>query len=451
MMSTREPQINEPSTRPPKRRAWSGRGSLAALASALALTGFSLAGCTHHQGGTHSRTHAASQGINPAPLDAFMQRVERDVAAGIVPGAVLLVARDGQVLYRKAVGQQAPNASTPMSVDSMFRIYSMTKPIVSVAALSLVEEGRMALNDPVTRWLPELKDLKVGVEKPSPDGKPMLDLVPSRRDMTVHDLLRHMSGLTYGSFGRSLVKDQYLAAKVLPGSPGMDYDNAELVRRVGKLPLAYQPGSTWEYSISTDILGALIEKVAQAPLDQVLQQRVLGPLKMTDTAFSVAPASHGRIAEPHAIDPDTKQPVQLLDVRSKPKLLAGGAGLVSTASDYARFAQMLANGGTLDGARVISSQSVKWMTSDHTGGVRGPGYAPGPGYAFGLGVAVRQEQGQSVIPGNAGDFHWGGFAGTFWWHDPKERLVAVWMIQGPGRSGHYRPQMRSAVYSSLDR
>lgn len=204
-----------------------------------------------------------------------------------------------------------------------------------------------------------------------------------------------------------------------------DYDNAELVRRVARLPLAFQPGSTWDYSISTDVLGALLEKVSGEPLDRLLQRRILGPLKMHDTAFSVPPAKQARVAQAFAVDPDTKAPVQLLDLTKPAKLLAGGAGLVSTADDYARFAQMLANGGTLDGVRILSRQSVQWMTSDHTSGVRGPAYAPGPGYGFGLGVAVRLEPGQSTIPGNKGDFHWGGYAGTFWWHDPAQGLVAA--------------------------
>jgi CubicO group peptidase (beta-lactamase class C family) len=391
----------------------------------------------------------AAGGIDPAPLDAFMARVEKDVQAGIVPGAVLLVARNGQVLYRKAVGRQDPAQPAPMAVDSLFRVYSMTKPIVSVATLSLIEEGRLSLSDPVSRHLPEFKGLQVGVEKAGPDGKPVLERVPAAREMTVHDLMRHMSGLTYGVFGRSLVKDEYLKANIRPGDPTIDYDNAELVRRVAKVPLAYVPGSTWEYSISTDILGALIEKVSGQPLDQLLQQRVLGPLKMADTAFSVPAAKHGRIAEAFAQDPDTRQAVNLLRVREVPRLLAGGAGLVSTADDYARFAQMLANGGSLDGVRIVSRKSVEWMTHDHTAGVRGPAYAPGPGYGFGLGVAVRLAPGQSVLPGSTGDFHWGGYAGTFWWHDPQEKLVAVWMIQGPGRSAYYRPLMRSAVYAAL--
>lgn len=427
----------------PARRHWLIRSTaLGALALTAALA---LGGCAQLPG-----VQARGSGVNPAPLNAFMDRVEKDAQAGFVPGAVLLVARDGQVLYRRAVGKQAPGSDQAMPPDALFRVYSMTKPIVSVAALMLMEEGRMALGDPVSRYLPEFKGMKVGVEKPGPDGKRVLELVPAQRDFTVHDLMRHMSGLTYGVFGRSLVKDEYLKANVRPGDPVSDYDNAELVRRVARLPLAFQPGSTWDYSISTDVLGALLEKVSGEPLDRLLQRRILGPLKMHDTAFSVPPAKQARVAQAFAVDPDTKAPVQLLDLTKPAKLLAGGAGLVSTADDYARFAQMLANGGTLDGVRILSRQSVQWMTSDHTSGVRGPAYAPGPGYGFGLGVAVRLEPGQSTIPGNKGDFHWGGYAGTFWWHDPAQGLVAVWMIQGPGRSGYYRPLMRNAVYQSLD-
>lgn len=421
---------------PAPRRRWLG----AMLAGSSALL---LSACAQMPG-------AGKSAINPAPLDAFMKQVEKDVGAGIVPGAVLLVARDGKIQYRKAVGRQDPVADKPMAVDSLFRVYSMTKPIVSVAALILIEEGRMGLADPVSMYLPELKNLKVGVEKPGPNGKPVLELVPSRRDITVHDLMRHMSGLTYGVFGSSLVKSEYLKADIRPGSEDIDYDNAELVRRVSKVPLAFQPGSTWDYSISTDILGALVEKVSGQTLDVFLQQRILGPLKMKDTSFEVPADKQGRVAEAFALDPDTKQPMPLLDKRRKPKLLAGGAGLFSTADDYARFALMLAQGGSLEGVRIVSRKSVEWMTRDHTDGVRGPAYAPGPGYGFGLGVAVRLEDGQATIPGSKGDFHWGGYAGTFWWHDPVENLVAVWMIQGPGRSRYYRPIMRSAVYSSLD-
>lgn len=423
----------------PTRRQWVIRAG--ALVSAV----LALSACAWTQ-----PAPAIDRGVNPAVLDRFMDRVAAEAQAGIVPGAVLLVARDGKVLYRRSVGRLSPDQTAAMPTDAIFRIYSMTKPIVSVATLMLAEEGKLALSDPASRYLPELKGLQVGVEKPGPEGKPVLERVPAQRELTVHDLLRHMSGLTYSFFGSSLVKTEYQKAGVVPGAPGNELDNAELIRRLAKLPLAHQPGSTWDYSISTDVLGALIERVEGQPLDQVLQRRILGPLRMKDTAFSVPAAQHHRIAEPFATDPDTKAPVKLLEVRTAPKLLAGGAGLVSTADDYARFAQMLANGGTLDGVRILSRQSVQWMTHDHTGGVRGPMYNPGPGYGFGLGVAVRLSPGQSTLPGNTGDFHWGGAAGTFWWHDPSQGLVAVWMIQGPGRSGYFRPHLRNAVYQSLD-
>lgn len=417
---------------------------LPAIAGA-ALTLLLLSSCTALGGLADPK-----RGVNTAKLDAYMASVERDVNAGLAPGAVLLVARDGQIVYTRAVGQQDPETRKPMARDSIFRVYSMTKPVVSVATLSLVEEGRIGLSAPVSLYLPELKGLQVGVERPGSDGKPTLVLEPARREMTVQDLLRHTSGLTYGVFGRSLVKDEYLKANMRPGAPGLDFDNAEMVRRIGKLPLAYQPGSTWEYSISTDVLGALLEKVTGKTLDVVLNERVLKPLRMNDTAFVVPTEKHGRIAEPFKADPDTKQPINLLDVRRTPKLLAGGAGLASTADDFFRFGQMLANGGELDGVRVLARKTVEWMTSDHTDGTRGPTYLPGPGYGFGLGVAVRQANGQSTIPGSAGDFHWGGAAGTLWWADPRERLVAVWMIQAPGRSAYFRATMRTAVYTSLD-
>ena len=387
--------------------------------------------------------------VDTAKLDSYMQRVEADSRAGRIPGAVLLVMRDGQLVYRKAVGVQAPGNPKPMAADSIFRVYSMTKPIVSVAALALVEEGRLGLMYPVSQYLPELKGLQVGVEKTGADGKVTLERVPARREMTVQDLLRHTSGLTYGAFGRSAVKDEYNKDGVSPGDPSVRYDNAELIRRVAKLPLAYQPGSTWEYSISTDVLGAVLEKVSGQTLDVLLAERILKPLKMVDTAFWVAPDKQHRIAEPFATDPDSKQPVTLLDIRKPPPLLAGGAGLTSTADDYARFGQMLANGGTLDGVRILSRKSVQWMTSDHTDGVRGPAYLPGPGYGFGLGVSVRLEDGQSSTPGSRGDFSWGGYAGTLWWTDPVERLVVLWMAQGPGTSRSHRAHVRSIVYPAL--
>ncbi|MEI7447757.1 MAG: serine hydrolase domain-containing protein [Burkholderiales bacterium] len=396
---------------------------------------------------------SAPPSVSAPHLDAFMRRVEADSKAGRLPGAVLLVARDGRVQYANAVGVQDPASGRPMARDSIFRIYSMTKPIVTVAAMILVEEGRIRLGDPVSQFVPELKGMRVAVEKPGADGRPaIVERVAAPREMTVQDLMRHTSGLTYGVFGRSAVKDEYLKAQVIPGSTNdLPFDLTGMAQRLGTLPLSFAPGSTWEYGISTDVLGLVVERASGRTLDAFLQQRILGPLKMVDTAFWVPPEKQGRIAEAFPVDPDSKAKVDLLDIRRTPRLLSGGGGMVSTADDYLRFAQMMLNGGTLDGVRILSRKSVDYMSSDHLGTIRGPVYLPGPGYGFGLGFAVRLVDGESTVHGSARDYHWGGFAGTAFWVDPRERLVAVWMMQGPAQSGPYRSLIRSAVYTSLDR
>ena len=417
------------------------RGLLLATALASALL---AGGCASGLGGRIDPGF-----VDPAPLERFMKQVSADAAAGRLPGAVLLVARQGQVVHASAVGRLDPQRPGPMRRDALFRIYSMTKPVVSIATMILVEEGQLRLSDPISRYFPEMKGVRVGVEKAGADGTPVLERVAASREMTVQDLLRHTSGLTYGVFGRSAVKSEYLKADLRPGAPDLSYDNAEMMRRLGGLPLAYAPGSTWEYSVSTDVLGALIEKVSGKTLEAFLKERIFDPLKMKDTAFSVPREQQSRIAEAFATDPDSRQKVQLLDVRMAPRLLSGGGGLVSTADDYLRFAQMMLNRGTLDGVRIVSRKTIEYMTSDHLAGVRGPAYLPGPGYGFGLGVAVRIAPGESALIGSVGDYYWGGYAGTYFWVDPKEQLVAVWMMQGPGQSASYRPLLRTAVYNSL--
>ena len=322
----------------------------------------------------------------------------------------MLIARNGQVVLEEAIGVQDPKSASPspMPKDAIFRIYSMTKPIVSVGVMMLVEEGKVQLSDPASKYFPELKELKVGVEKPGPRGKPVLELVPMQREMTVQDLLRHTSGLTYGIFGKSLVKDEYLKNKV----DGRDLTSEELIKRLATVPLHYQPGTTWEYSRSTDVLGVLIERVSGKPLDEYLQERIFGPLQMKDSGFWVEPSKQSRIAEAFAVDPDTKQPVAVSDVRQKPSFLSGGGGMVSTARDYLRFSQAMLEGGALDGVRILSPHTVRFMTSDHLGGIRGPNDAPGAGQGFGLGFAVRVAQGEAPTAGSVGEFTWGGLAGT---------------------------------------
>jgi CubicO group peptidase (beta-lactamase class C family) len=376
-------------------------------------------------------------GLSSAGLARLENTMRGEVERGRIPGVVMMIQRDGQLAYSKALGKQNPASGAEMRDDSIFRIYSMTKPIVSVGIMMLVEEGRITLSDPVAKHIPELKDLKVGVEK---DGK--LEIVSAQRQPTIQDLLRHTSGFTYGVFGKSMVKELYT-------KNGVDSDqhtNAELVQKLAKVPLMYQPGTTWEYGRSTDVLGHVIERVSGQTLDVFLQARILGPLGMKDTAFHAAPDRHARIAEAFAKDPDSGAAVNLLNVREPPKYLAGGQGLVSTAADYLRFAQMLLNGGELGGVRLLGRKTVEYMASDHLGAIRGPG----PGYGFGLGFAVRLANGLSAAPGSAGEHNWSGYGGTTFWVDPKERLVAVFMSQGPNQRNYFRELFRNGVYGALN-
>jgi CubicO group peptidase (beta-lactamase class C family) len=395
-----------------------------ALVAAVAL----LPGCA---------SQAPKNGVSAETLARLEKVVAADVERGRIPGVVMVVQRDGRTVLSRTLGKQDPANGAPMREDAIFRIYSMTKPIVSVGAMMLVEEGRLMLSDPVAKHLPELKDLKVGVEK---NGR--LETVAANRQPTIQDLFRHTSGFTYSEFGRSLVKEAYKKA----GLHSVDVPNREFVRRLGTVPLQVQPATAFEYGRSTEVLGHVIERVSGQPLDAYLRARILEPLGMKDTAFSVEPSEQGRIAEPFAKDPDGGGKVTLLDVRKRPQGLFGGQGLVSTASDYLRFAQMLLNGGELGGVRVLSRKSVDFMTSDHLGAIRGPG----PGYGFGLGFAVRKEDGLSSTNGSAGDYNWAGYGGTYFWVDPKERLIAVWMMQAPNQRNYYRELFRNMVYSALD-
>jgi CubicO group peptidase (beta-lactamase class C family) len=394
-------------------------GLLAAL-----VASFIAAGC------------AAPRALDTGKVGALEQAFAAEVAKKRIPGAVMLVSRDGKVAYEKALGVQDPVTGAPMRMDSIFRIYSMTKPVVSVVAMQLVEEGRIRLDDPVSQTIPELKGLRIGVEK---DGK--LEIVPALREMTIRDLLRHTSGFTYGVFGKGMVKTLY-------GKEGVDdsnITNAELIRRLAKVPLMHQPGTVWEYGRSTDVLGHLIERVTGQPLDAVLEARVFKPLKMPDTGFWVPLGKLDRVAEAFDKDPDGGTVLPPLQVRYKPTYLAGGQGLVSTARDYLRFAQMLANGGELGDVRILKAESVAEMTRNQLGTIKGPS----PAYGFGLGFAVRLTDDGSTTPGRAGEYNWSGVGGTTFWVDPKEGLVAILMTQGPNQRMHTRVLFRKQVYGAL--
>ena len=392
-----------------------------------------------------------NQGFSVPRLNALSAEINKDVRSARLPGAVILVARNGNLVHAEVVGMQEPKTSAPMKRDSIFRLYSMTKPIVSVAAMTMVEEGKFFLADPVSKYLPELANLKVGVERTDARGAQVLELVPAKREMTIHDLLRHTTGLTYGFEGKSLVKDEYKKNRI----DGAELVGAEWLAALAKLPLQSQPGTKWEYSIATDVLGVLLERVSGQSLEALLAERIFRPLGMKDTAFSVETSKQNRIAEPFEIDPVWKTKVTLNDVRKPPARYSGGGGAVSTADDYLRFAQMLLNGGELDGVRILSPKTVDYMLADHLSGVRATlppsSAAPGPrpGYGFGLGFAIRNEIGEASTLGSIGIADWNGLGGTNFWIDPREKLAVIWMAQAPGLRPYYRQLIPNMVYGAM--
>ena len=372
-----------------------------------------------------------------ARLSAILrERIE----AGQIPGAVVAIVRNDRLAYLEAFGKRDPAAPDAMRKDSLFRIYSMTKPIVSVAAMMLWEEGRLLLNDPVSKFIPGFANQKVMVERAG-----RVELVPADNAATVQDLLRHTSGLTYEFRGTGPAQRAYMEAKVYR----RNQTNTDQANTLGSLPLAYQPGTHWEYSRSTDVLGRVVEVASGQPLGQFLDSRILQPLGMTDTAFHAPTDKHSRLAGGFAKDPETGLDVSLLDVREPAKFESGGGGLVSTAMDYARFLQMMLNNGQLNDTRLLSRKTVELMTADHLGQIKGSADLLPPGYGFGLGFAVRLQPGISVMPGSTGQYFWGGAAGTSFWVDPAERLFAVLMIQAPGPREYYRVMFRDLVYSAI--
>jgi len=395
-------------------------------------------------------------GLSSERLDRVGQALKGEIAKGKLPGAVALVARKGRVAYFESFGLQDKAGGAPMANDAIFRIYSMTKPLVSVAAIMLMEDGRLVLTDPVSLHLPQLTKLQVSAPKAdSTFARVTYQMVPTEREMTIQDLLRHTSGLAYGEItANAPVKEAYAKAGAYQPS-GLPFDArgstpAEQVTGLSKAPLAHQPGTVWEYSLASDVLGRVVEAASGMRLAQFLQQRLFEPLKMPDSGFSVPAEKMRRLAQP---SPDN--PVKLIDVSAPPKNDSGGAGGVSTAMDYARFSQMLLNGGRLDGARVLSRTSVSLMTSDHLARISTP-VTPGelllgtPGYTFGLGFAVRQGPGVAGVPGSAGEFMWAGFAGTYFWVDPKEELLAVLMTQAPSpERAYYRRLFKQLVYQAI--
>ncbi len=383
-------------------------------------------------------------GLSSPRLERAAGVIRQDVERKLIPGAVLAIARAGRVAYTEAFGFRDREVGAAMTSDAIFRVASMTKPLTSVAAMMLSEAGLLDIAAPAAEYLPEFGGLTVGVERRKP-----------ARAMTVHDLMRHTSGLTYEDFGDSPVQMIWRDANLRDENQ----TNAELVAKLARLPLMFEPGTTWEYSRSTDVLGHIVEVVSGKSLGAFFAERITGPLGMADTGFAATGERAQRVAEAQ-IDPATGKRPPMRNVTAPGRFESGGGGAVSTASDYLRFCQMLLNGGELDGVRLLAPKTIAHMTSDHLppgvayGGIaRFGALAPTPefGLGFGLGFAVRKEQGRCPVPGSVGDYFWHGVTGTTFWTDPAEQLIAVFLLQSLERRLRYRNLTRQLVYAALTR
>ena len=385
-------------------------------------------------------TRPEDVGISSERLDRLRTQMKADVESRRIPGAVLLIARNAKLAVLDTFGFQDRAAQTPMKTDSIFRIASMSKPITSVAIMILAEQGKLDIGAPVAQYLPEFKDVKVGIEKTAP-----------KRPMTVQDLLRHTSGLTYGIFGTSPVDELYKKSNMFAAK-----SLADMVAKIASLPLLHQPGEVWEYSVSTDVLGRIVEVASGLDLDRFVAERITGPLKMSDTGFYLTASQAGRLARP-----DSAMMMPPAQATAKPAVFSGGGGMLSSAGDYSRFCQMLLNGGELEGVRILAPKTVALMTSDQlppSTDRHSPvatyldafGPTPEMGTGFGLGFAIRTAAGRNPVPGSIGDFSWAGITGTFFWVDPKEKLVTVLMMQVPQATNvPYWRQTRTLVYQTL--
>jgi CubicO group peptidase (beta-lactamase class C family) len=398
-----------------------------------------------------------SVGMDSAQLARVGEHLRtRYVEPAKIPGSLALVARRGEVCYLDIAGQRDRERGTPLTEDTVFRIYSMTKPITSVALMTLWERGLFSLDDPVHRFIPEWKNL--GVYKAG--SFPVFQTSPCHRPMTVRDLMMHTSGLTYDFLRASNVDHAYRKLQV--GVPREGYTLREMIEQLARLPLEYVPGERWNYSLSVDVQGYLVEVLSGMSLPDYLREALFEPLGMVDTGFEIRPDQEPRFASCYERNP-AKEMVLSDDGQASyyrnVTFHSGGGGLVSTAADYYRFCQMLLNGGTLAGKRVIGSRTLQFMTRNHIPcGADMSAFATGSfsetiyqGVGFGLGFANKVDPVSNGYPASAGSFFWGGLASTLFWVDPVEELVVIFMTQLiPSSTFNFRGQLESLVYAALD-
>lgn len=387
----------------------------------------------------------AEVGLSSEKLKEADAVVEELIAEGRIAGAIVLVARHGEIAHFEAFGVRDLDSGEKMTKDTVIRIYSMTKPITSVAIMMLVEEGKIGLDDPVAKHLPEFAETPVYAGGEGNEVK----TVPQERPVTVRDLLRHTSGLTYGIFGDTPVDQLYRAAGVLASTDTL----AEMVGKLGKIPLLHQPGTRFHYSASTDVLGRIVEVASGQPLDQFFQERIFKPLDMKDTAFVVSEENVGRFASVHGRNEDGTLRVNESGKSSaflrKKAFLSGGGGLTSTARDYARFCQMLLNKGELDGTRILKAETVAEMTTNQLPDVVMEAENGRDGSGFGLGFSVRVKPSENGTPGHVGEFGWGGAASTQFWISPADDLFVITIRQFQPYEGLLEQRLKPIVYDAI--
>ena len=396
------------------------------------------------------RATPESVGMSSARLARIGDVLRVDIERGRIPGAVLAIARKGKIVYFEAFGYRDKAAGVPMTTDTIFSIASMTKPMVTVGALQLYEQGRVLIDDAVSKYLPQFANMQVA--RMDPAEQAILDTAPAARQITIQDLMRHTSGIIYGGRGSTAVHKLYPASGSAVAS---SMTSAEFLDKLGSLPLMYQPGTVWEYGFSTEVLGLVVESITNQTLGKYLQESLFKPLGMSDTGFMVPADKVNRYAKALPNDPDTGKPQSVMDSTKPTKFECGGGCAVSTAGDYLRFAQMLLNQGKLDGERILGRKTVEFMTADQLGpGVKnliGNADPTRADYGFGLGLAVRRTEGVVRVMGSVGDFSWPGAYGTNWWADPKEELAVVFMAHSPGPiRWHYRQLINALVLQALD-
>jgi CubicO group peptidase (beta-lactamase class C family) len=400
--------------------------------------------------GTFDRPAGAH--FNPQKLERIGEFFRNEIANGKIPGAIVLIQQHGKPVYFEKFGLRDVTTKLPMTDDTIFTVYSMSKPVTSVAAMMLIDQGKLKLTDPVANYIPSFATAKVGVEMKAENGENKLELVPLNRPITILDLMRHTSGITYGFYGDSLVRKLYANALLYGG----DLDNAEFAERIAKLPLAEQPGTLWDYGHSTDVLGRVIEVISGKSLLQFEKEKLLDPLGMPDTSFYVTdPAKLPLLAEPLPNDNNFRAG-SIRNARRMMKWESGGGGMISTIADFAKFSQMLLNGGSLDGKQYLSPRAYAEMAADHVGPNSGIGrdyfYFPGDGFGFGLGFAVRTDPGNAKPPppGSLGELKWDGASGCYFIIDRKQDMFFILMQQTPSQRQRIQPELKKLIYEAME-